>query len=351
MKNLKIITLIIVGLSQISLISAMGDIYREEPRMILENGSYLPQENIGLNKKCKKEIETFLVSDLADIVTGYADYENDIIQNNRLYEAMVDRNITAMMEAIEKGAKVNLTTLLNGNTPLICITQGIYIHTLEKLNFVKYLINKGADINIQNIDGDMALILAIKEYYLLIDTHKGIDGSNIPIVLELINVILKNKVNVNIQNKHGETALMIAAYSGNDELVKNLINHGADKNIKDINDKTAYDYAKKSEIKEILYPKALCEQEERLKREKELKKAKQSEFDKKFSALTQKQVKQQHLQRQEELQRYEEQQRLTDQRAREALAQVATQASNESEENWGLEPEEAEGWGEMEQGD
>jgi serine/threonine-protein phosphatase 6 regulatory ankyrin repeat subunit B len=58
--------------------------------------------------------------------------------------------------------------------------------------------------------------------------------------------------NVNLQNKDGWTALMLASYHGHINIINLLINYGADVNLKDNDLRTAYDLAKTNEIKFLL---------------------------------------------------------------------------------------------------
>jgi len=60
---------------------------------------------------------------------------------------------------------------------------------------------------------------------------------------------------VNLQDLDGNTALHIATLNNNIDVVKLLLENGADKEIKNKNEKTALDFAKKAwflELKEIL---------------------------------------------------------------------------------------------------
>lgn len=82
--------------------------------------------------------------------------------------------------------------------------------------------------------------------YNLIEAVKNND-------INKINSILKSgKADINSKDKYCETALMIASCKGNLEIVKLLVDNGADINIKNNNGKTALDLADSEEIKEVL---------------------------------------------------------------------------------------------------
>ncbi|MGK5088606.1 ankyrin repeat domain-containing protein [Bdellovibrionota bacterium FG-2] len=69
----------------------------------------------------------------------------------------------------------------------------------------------------------------------------ALSASRNPKVVELL---LNAGANINHQNIHGMTALMIAAKHGRFEVVKILIEHKADERLKDADGLTAVDWAK-----------------------------------------------------------------------------------------------------------
>jgi len=76
--------------------------------------------------------------------------------------------------------------------------------------------------------------------------------------LELVKLILSKKNNIDSINVYGESALIRASLRGHKEVVKYLINQGADKNIKDKSGKTALDWAvenKFDDVRELLLKK------------------------------------------------------------------------------------------------
>jgi len=130
---------------------------------------------------------------------------------------------------------------------------------ISNAEMIAYLLGKGVDINIQNRDGDTALIYSVY-------------GDS----LAPMQVLLQRKANLNIQNNRGQTALMlacqnmniakanllinagsdiskqdktgqnalhIAAIKGNPELVRLLISKGINLNARDKNKLTPLDYA------------------------------------------------------------------------------------------------------------
>ena len=72
----------------------------------------------------------------------------------------------------------------------------------------------------------------------------------------IVEELLKGGVMLNQVNKNGETALLIAARIGNSEIIKLLIAHGADINVKNAVGQTPAILTKYSHIKQIF--KQIC---------------------------------------------------------------------------------------------
>ena len=101
----------------------------------------------------------------------------------------------------------------------------------------------GADINQRNDRGCTALMLAA--------TH-GLSTA--------VDYLLYRKPDVNIQSTLGESALILVCKFKQEIpmrdkifIVKNLIDGGADKSIKDKHGKTALDYAKEKGLEELVW--------------------------------------------------------------------------------------------------
>ena len=141
------------------------------------------------------------------------------------------------------------------------------------INMVKLLVNNNADVNIQDENlnspflyaGARGLLDILKLLYKKADSINvlNIYGGNalIPACekghLETVRFLLENTdINVNHINKLSWTALLEVVILGNDsknyvEIVKLLLKHGADKNIKDNNGNDALYYAKTKGFKNI----------------------------------------------------------------------------------------------------
>lgn len=94
--------------------------------------------------------------------------------------------------------------------------------------YLKYLLQQGADPNLRDGKGNTALILAVQ---------LGQDS--------LVPILTDGKANVNLGNSSGETPLIMAVHRRNLELMRALIDAGADPDQTDIiAGKSARDYAR-----------------------------------------------------------------------------------------------------------
>ena len=96
-----------------------------------------------------------------------------------------------------------------------------------------YLKDRGIDFNAQNNDGNTALHLSLKESD---NIHKVAMRSH-------FTKIIENMTNLNIQNNDGNTPLHLATKADNEDIVRELINRGADVTIKNKDGKWAITYA------------------------------------------------------------------------------------------------------------
>jgi len=115
----------------------------------------------------------------------------------------------------------------NGSSFLHFAVQGGHIH------IVKFLIQKGCDLEKKTRTGSTALHRASREGQI-----------------ELVKVLLDSGANINAQNKDDETALHIAVFYRRVEVVKLLLERGIDKSLKNFENKTALDIAEQIEDKE-----------------------------------------------------------------------------------------------------
>ena len=104
---------------------------------------------------------------------------------------------------------------------------------------VEQLIRSGADVNTIDWLGQPVLIIAVRRVQA---TRPGF--------FEICKLFIENGANVNVQDKHGNTALIAAALGGRNELCQLLINNGADINIVAQYGETALTSAAQNRFKE-----------------------------------------------------------------------------------------------------
>jgi ankyrin repeat protein len=136
---------------------------------------------------------------------------------------------------------------------------------------IQIILHSGVDVNLQDSNGDTALIIACKQE-LQSDTIQKILATNINVNLQnnanqtALMVACKNKleepillllgvpnITVNLQDSGGNTALMVACYYQAPHIcIKSLLDHGADQNIRNKNNKTALIFACKKKSQDTI---------------------------------------------------------------------------------------------------
>jgi ankyrin repeat protein len=122
----------------------------------------------------------------------------------KTYPTPMDKLETAKL-LLNNGANLNNVTKLG--TPLLSAVQQNFIE------MVKLLVERGADVNLQNENGTTPLIKAcFNEFF------------------EIAKYLVENNADINRSDKEGFTPLMFAAGKGNEKLSEYLIDRSADIN-------------------------------------------------------------------------------------------------------------------------
>lgn len=137
---------------------------------------------------------------------------------NALGMAIINNNLEIVYELLQSKADIEIKT--QGYTPLML--AGAF----DNKDIMDLLIQNGANINAKTESGQTALELTV------------LDGKK-----TAVEVLLKHGVNINELGSNGNTALMSAAGTDNYELVKYLINAGADTKIQNSLGYNALDFA------------------------------------------------------------------------------------------------------------
>lgn len=208
---------------------------------LLSSGIHSEDQDFHLYKNAEEIIEK-IVNDYNHIIKNadqrYAKnrlLSDGIPVSSDSFLFYLESNNTKLIEYfIRAGINVNGTNA--SGTPYL--NMAVRKNNLE---FVKLLTNAGADINLKSQD---------RGYTALMD---AVWRGN----YEISEYLISAKADVNTLSKDGETNLIIAVGAGKENICKLLVENGADPDIKDDMDMSAYDYAvlfKKEKLIEILKP-------------------------------------------------------------------------------------------------
>ena len=136
------------------------------------------------------------------------------------YAAYLDCNKEVLQAIIDHGADVNATNK-NNHTALMFACNN------SNEDAINMLLNAGTDPTIGDINGDTCLHAAV--------------GQNC--TKEVIEEIINHGADVNATNKNNRTALMIACHKGNIDVMNLLLNAGANFDISDDDAQTCLHYA------------------------------------------------------------------------------------------------------------
>jgi ankyrin repeat protein len=139
------------------------------------------------------------------------------------------------LEAVRKGDGNKVTKLITDTNGNIVNTKSretgeAALHIIAKNGdpvYLRFLIQKGANPNIQDASGNTPMIIAI---------NSGFE--------EAVSILITYRANVNLANSAGETPLIRAVQLRKRDLVIALLAAGADPDRTDVVGKSARDYAR-----------------------------------------------------------------------------------------------------------
>lgn len=181
---------------------------------------YLADTNRILGDNKKAEIAELLLNEGADV------------------NARTETGLTPLHIALKRGFKdlvdvflkydvdPNITEYENRSSPLHLATLNNHLAPKSEEMIIRALLQKGADVDLKQIDGKTPLHIAASTRYL---TNK-------------LTPLLEMECDVDCQDSKGKTPLHMACLNRNADNVQNLLNIGADMNIMDLDGNTAFFY-------------------------------------------------------------------------------------------------------------
>jgi uncharacterized protein len=168
---------------------------------------------------------------------------------NQLANAVIEKDTVKIEKLLQSGVDINIQHPTTGTTVLMIASSYFYYD-----HIVKFLISKGADVNLKDSEGKTALLWAasnsLENAKILISNGAKVneaanDGmtpflqatlgvSSGKVSMELCDLLRKKGANINAalsnQSAKGWTALHYAAVNGDVELVGYLVKYGANVN-------------------------------------------------------------------------------------------------------------------------
>jgi ankyrin repeat protein len=148
-------------------------------------------------------------------------------------------DITLDKALIDKGAHVNAFDNAHKSALL-------YAAQAYNLPSMKLLLESGADPDAKNTENENALNLVAKWYLNQKETFSKQSRTSVfdKLVSDIVDLLIRYKINVNNQAKDSTTPLMVFAAVGDGKIVEKLLQAGAQLDTKDSRGETALDYAK-----------------------------------------------------------------------------------------------------------
>ena len=110
----------------------------------------------------------------------------------------------------------------------------------------------------------LALLLSLFNWGVSADSNPSILWAAVADDKGMVDYYLKSGGDLNVTDKYGHTALMLAADKGHEEMVEYLIVKGADPEIKSKSGASAADMSRTNKIKEIILQSIVSESNKRL---------------------------------------------------------------------------------------
>ena len=162
-----------------------------------------------------------------------------MISLKQLTDSIRNADLEGLIEALEAHPNLlNFQPFATRRTPLMRIINQISMVNVsdDYFSLIDELINRGADLNLKDKDGNTALHLAV-------NTSDSI----------LIESLLEAGANINLKDNDGNTALHLAVIRGDSISIESLLEAGADRTISNNNGQSPLDLAYENGVDDIIY--------------------------------------------------------------------------------------------------
>lgn len=147
-----------------------------------------------------------------------------------LHHACEKGNLKLVKFLVEHGADLNIESVCGYPINLCWPTK-------EGISIAKYLINKGADLHRANSESQIEPLL-----------HMAIKSGD----SDFVNLILKEGIDPNVKDSKCRTPLHVACDKGLSDIIRLLVDKGAKPNIKDKSGRTAIDIAEDNKLFDVV---------------------------------------------------------------------------------------------------
>ena len=176
-------------------------------------------------KKQKKLITSIGIGVLAlALIAGFNSYKWFFLSRLGYIPNNICSSTNTIQNYLKDGGKVNIFTTIEFNPESIldCIIKSRTIENKSKVDIIKLLIKKGADVNSTNKYSQTSLFIAIK-YKLDLD---------------IIRILINAGADINAQDSKGDTPLFYAAENKDKKMMQVLLDAGADINTQNLQGET-----------------------------------------------------------------------------------------------------------------
>lgn len=166
------------------------------------------------------------------------------IKDNIGYTALFNAFLSNLEEdtikkIIESGGTINAVDNFGNNFLMTLLIDLNYdIKDESDMKVIRLLIDNGIDLNYKNKSGDSILHLVVESFYKF---NK-----------QFIEYLVEKGADINITDNFGITPLILAVMKNNPSLVEFLLEQGADKELKTKDGKTAIDIANEEQLTNII---------------------------------------------------------------------------------------------------